>query len=389
MNVTFEILQWVEEALHPRALINNKIVPEDLVKLENGFLNQLKNYKEAVFMGIKLSRRRVTIQLRQLVNISNTIYDYLFHLTPGNKPNISSSVLRSMYLHLLIELEKTIDTVGKIEPETFSKIPITLYNYSCLKMEFKIAIKDFLNTLLGSTIDTKLYQMLERNFQLFITKKEINQSEVDYTTNLVKQLVNAHVTETSQLIEMLYINGFNPGDFFYYYTNELNNRLKDIPSLHDQLLVIIAEKDRFSGLPESRIKLFPCLASIDSQFKIFLSEKESHLKELIDLRRSFSQDEQSSKSSHRLKIFLSVAQLGLFIRLFVEKGLLAKENIGDQFTFFASHFSTPQAPFISAESLRKKSTDVEFSTAQKLKAHLIGMLNWLNENYNLSNFKGP
>jgi hypothetical protein len=70
----------------------------------------------------------------------------------------------------------------------------------------------------------------------------------------------------------------------------------------------------------------------------------------------------------------------------IEKGILVKENLGDLFKFFATHFYTPNAEYISADSLQKKSTDVEFATAQKLKGQLIGMLNWLNTNFNLSNY---
>lgn len=109
---------------------------------------------------------------------------------------------------------------------------------------------------------------------------------------------------------------------------------------------------------------------------------------MLKLRRVILQDDMLAKSMTRLKVNMPVAQFGLFIRVQIEKGLLLKENIGELFNFFAAHFYTPQTMFISPESLRKKSTDVEFSTAQKLKAHLIAMLNWLNENYNLSNYKG-
>ncbi|AMP99807.1 hypothetical protein AY601_2932 [Pedobacter cryoconitis] len=388
MNLKFKISQWVDEVLHPKTLIKNEINKEDLVKLENGFLNQLKNYTEWAFNGTVLSRRHTAVHLRLLVNLSNTIYGYLFCLTSASKHKKTSSELRLIYLNILNALEKTIAAVAQSEPKVGSKMPLTRYHYSGLKMEIKTIIKNSLNILKRSPIEKKLYDLIEREFFLFINKKEINQYEIDYTWNLSRQIANLDLADTSDLIDILFINEFNSRIFFDFYSNELNSKLKDIPNLHDQLLTIIAEQDRFNGLAGSTIKMYPCHASTYDHFKTFLANKERHLKQLINLRRVVSQDEQFSKSTHRLKIFLSVAQLGLFIRLFVEKGLLAKENIGDQFTFFASHFSTPQAPFISAESLRKKSTDVEFATAQKLKTHLIGMLNWLNENYNLSNYKG-
>ena len=97
-------------------------------------------------------------------------------------------------------------------------------------------------------------------------------------------------------------------------------------------------------------------------------------------------DKEKAKAGIRFLMNLPVPQFGLFIRMQIEKGLLPKENVGDLFSFFAQHFYTPNTLFMSADSLQKKSTDVEFSTAQKMKGQLIGMLNWLNSNFNLSNY---
>jgi hypothetical protein len=387
MKPNFKIMHWTNEIIHPSVLINGNASNEDLLKLETGFLNQLRNYIDAVFGRTNLSKRRALLQLRQLVGISNTIYGYLFRLSPVWKRKISFSHVRSTYLHLLISLEKTINTIGQIEPEAYSKIPVTLYHNSCIKMCFKESVKGVLEALNKLSIDHELYKVLERYFNYFLDSKDITQSEIDFANNLIRQIEINSITDTLQLVDVLYVHGFNAKEFFYFYSNNLNNRLKTILNLHDQIQTIINEQDRLIGMPGNKARLFPYLAPIDQQFKNFLLKKEKHLTETLNLRRTIIQDEQFSKTTSRLKIFLSVAQLGLLIRLFIEKGLLAKENIGELFTFFATHFSTPQTQFISSDSLRKKSTDVEFSTAQKLKGHLIAMLNWLNENYNLSNYK--
>jgi hypothetical protein len=387
MKATIKILQWTHEVIHPKVLINSQISSEDLVKLETGFLNQLKDYKEVVFGRTKLSRRCNLSQLRKLVNISNTIYGYLFRLSPVWKRKASSSSLRKVYLHLLVYIEKIINIIGHIEPQAYSKIPLTRYRISCMKMRVKETVSRFLHILYQSQIDQELYHLLERDLYLFLANREITRAEMDYIINLIKHIEISSVTDKTQLMDILYLHGFNAKDFFYFYSNELNNRLKAVPNLHGQIQIIIDEQDRLNGLPGSKARMFPYLAPIDGQLKNFLSKKERHLTEILNLRRAVIQDEQSMKSTSRQKIFLSVPQFSLLIRLFIEKGLLANENIGELFTFFATHFSTPQTQFISADSLRKKSTDVEFATAQKLKGHLIEMLNWLNENYNLSNYK--
>lgn len=387
MNLHLKIFQW-DDVIHPQLLIGSNVTHDDLQNLQKGFLNQLQKDVGCLFSDSDFSKRRVLSKIRQLVNLSNTIYGYLFRLSPGWKRKVSSSPLRKVYLHLLISIERALDKVQQIEPETYSKIPLTLYGISVLKMEIKKNTKRFSNFLEQlSSENRKLYKVLYRDLYLFLNKKDITQSEIDYATNLIWEIGTINVFDNMKLVEVLYIEGFNTKKFFSYYTNEINSRLKAIPDLHDQLQAIIDEKDRFNGLPDSKSRMFSNLSPIADQFNAYLNQKENHIKQVISLRNSIVQQDQNSKSSNRLKIFLSVPQLSLFIRLLMEKGLLAKENIGELFTFFATHFSTPQTAYISAESLRKKSTDVEFATAQKLKAHLIGMLNWLNENYNLSNYK--
>src|SRR5690606_10988817 len=127
--------------------------------------------------------------------------------------------------------------------------------------------------------------------------------------------------------------------------------------------------------------------SVREQIRTLLAQKKQNIQQRIGLRRLEVQDAKLSDKTERAQVNLPVAQSGLLIRLFMEKGLLPKEEIGKTLAYYARHFSTPKTPFISAESLQKKSTEVEFSTAKKMKGHLIGMVNWLNEHYNVSNHR--
>lgn len=146
------------------------------------------------------------------------------------------------------------------------------------------------------------------------------------------------------------------------------------------------EKNKLYDLHLNMERINPGSSILYHDLDNFWGEKYSFVKELVKLRRQAIRDLESAKAGARFQINLPVPQFGLFIRMQLEKGILVKENIGEIFSFFATHFYTANAPFISAESLQKKSSDVEFSTAKKMKGHLIGMLNWLNANYNLSNY---
>src|SRR5690606_17688153 len=117
--------------------------------------------------------------------------------------------------------------------------------------------------------------------------------------------------------------------------------------------------------------------SVRDQLRDFFREKKQYIQQRIELRRLEIQDSRLVEEADRMQINLPVAQFGLCIRLFMEKGLLPKEDVGKTFSYYARYFRTPKTPFISAESLQKKSTDVEFAAAKKMKGHLIGMVNWL------------
>jgi hypothetical protein len=151
--------------------------------------------------------------------------------------------------------------------------------------------------------------------------------------------------------------------------------------------MLLTEKDQLYNLHIEKGLQMPGTSSLlYNELDQFLSEKYVFVNQLVKLRREATLDSEKAKAGIRFLINLPVPQFGLFIRMQIEKGLMPKEKVGDLFAFFATHFYTPNTSFISADSLQKKSTDVEFSTAQKLKGQLIGMLNWLNSNYNLSNY---
>lgn len=381
-----ELLKWVDDKIHPKAL-NKSFLPEEFLIVRLGFANQIRLYRETVHHEEPPSQKYVHVRLIQLIDMSNTIWFYLHRMSFLWNRKEAASHIRSIYLQALDALEGLINDFQKTAPTVCDRLPLTLFSLSGERMKIRALINQFSLHLRHSNIDKKLTEILKNEFDRFIWKKDICRKELNYTTYLMNSILFSLHTDDRSMIQLLYGHGFNSKDFFHYYATGLNNKLDEVPSLHNELEIIISEQDILNSIPRSSVQMIPQLSPIDSQIFGFLKSKEKHIKEVLNLRRRLIEEGQLTKTANRLKIYLPVAQFGLLIRLHIEKGLLGSDNIGALFTFFASHFSTPQTPVISAESLRKKSTDVEFSSAQKLKAHIIGMLNWLNEHYNLSNFK--
>lgn len=383
------MLNWVEDNIHPKKLINSALTTADIMYLKEGFAKELKAFRKIVFNQLIFCKKETFNNMKQLVSISDVIYHYRCHLTPTWKHNKLAVQIKLIYTSMLNSIETQLEDLARLAPKIHRKIPVTQYSLPNLIMELKGQYKVFVIHLQKIAVHEDLKTVIQKGLFQLIHKKEINLLNADSCRHLMSVIMKAENLDTKSTKDLLLLNGVNLPEFYYYCISEYREMLDNIPGLHEQLLMLMTEQDKLKSL--SRIikyNMLPGVASIGEQLEGFLSEKKYHISEMLKLRRITLQDDLLAKSMTRLQINMPVSQFALFIRMQVEKGLLLKENIGELFNFFATHFYTQQTMFISAESLRKKSTEVEFSTAQKLKAHLISMLNWLNENYNLSNYKG-
>lgn len=388
-DVPMSILNWVENNIHPQKLANSALTDADIISLKGNFATEVRSIRKTVFKQLIVFKKDAASNIKLLVSISNEIHYYLFRLAPAWNKSRSGPLIKFIYMDMLNFLQNQLEEIARIAPKIYRKIPVTRYSLPELMMELKEQYSIFTTRLRETAVDGNLKTILQKGLFQLVHKKEINLLNVDYCRHLMNVVTSADNLDNQSIRVLLFLNGFNTPEFYYYCVSEYRDTLDNIPGLHEQLVMLMTEQDKLKNLPRVvKNNMLPGVVPIADQLQGFLSEKKQHINEMLKLRRVILQDDMLAKSMTRLKINMPVAQFGLFIRVQIEKGLLLKENIGELFNFFAAHFYTPQTMFISAESLRKKSTDVEFSTAQKLKAHLIAMLNWLNENYNLSNYKG-
>src|SRR5690606_16196726 len=124
-------------------------------------------------------------------------------------------------------------------------------------------------------------------------------------------------------------------------------------------------------VPFQKSRLNIKIPSIIDQLLVYYKDKKESLNQRLDIRRSEIQDAKLLEANDKVMFNIPVAQFGLLIKLLMEVNLIPKENVGKTFSFFAKYFKTPSANFISSESLQKKSSTVEFSTARKMKTYLI------------------
>ena len=384
----FRLILWVEENIRPEQLNNLPELDSYIPFLHQTFVSGLINFRELLFEQMVLSKKDAMYGVKQLVNISNTIHSYAFHVKPDWKTKVSKAKIKSFYICLLCCVEKVLKEVKNVSSSLYMEVPITHYSLPEVKMELKLKFNEFSTHLDQAGLENNLRSLVKRAIQVMINKQEITPAMVNYCHRIMSETIFLKELDINPMFVLLIKNGFNIPEFYLYYITHLKQSLDDIGSLHEQLEMLILEKDKLNGIPVSEnLRMCKGASPIIEQIYAYLDEKQKHTAQIFELRRLALQDDPLVKSAKRLKINLPVAQLALFIRLQLEKGFFEKENIGGLFNFFAEHFYTSKTKFISGDSLRKKSTEVEFSTAQKLKSQLIAMLNWLNENHNLSNYK--
>ncbi len=380
-------LYLLQDSLHPSKL---NTLSRDISRFSRIIIRLTRETRTfGLYFTDQLGRspKRASATIMQLIAASDTIYGYLVHMAPVWAQSDLSQKFRETYLQTLLKLEALLETCGRLDSETLHRLPITVYAAANIRMQLRERLETLRTALKRSDIDAELGGLLLSGLQALIKKKVLSRADVHYASSLIDTISGLENLTTENLENLLYQYDFNMPGFFNYCTKRCNRHLIDTPGLHDQLDVLIGWENRFNSLAVfGNTKWLAGDLSIRTQLTKFLTEKKRYTRQRVKLRKAEMRDS-SDTEKDRIVVNLPVTQLGLFIRLFIVKGFLPNQDIGQTFVYYAKHFSTPKTPFISAESLQKKSTDVEFSTAKKMKGHLIGMINWLNEHYNVSNHR--
>lgn len=384
-------ISWIYEIierLHPQTIKLDKGQPTAVTQLITTSAKKIKTFTPYYINQLAKSEMQAKMLLMQVVSASNSIHNYLTILNRIECEQSFSAQIRKCYLQLLTLLEMLLETCGKFDKAIFLQIPLTTHSISSIRMELRIRLNALRHIVAESDVNPILGEVILGGLRRLIERQGMNRSDEKYASIILEELQKLQPFTTIQVENLLYQYDFNTPAFFNYCAKCFNHLIIDTPSLHEKLEILIGLEDRISNLqPRCTSSWMAKDKSIREQIRIFLAEKKQFVQQRIELRRLEIQDAKLSDETERAQVNLPVAQFGLLIRLFMEKGLLPKEEVGKTFAYYARHFSTPKTPFISAESLQKKSTDVEFSTAKKMKSHLIGMVNWLNEHYNVSNHR--
>lgn len=379
-------LYELEKKLHPNNFNSNEWNSNHLKNLINSLSEETKTFRPHFITQLGYSRKQAKASLLQLIMVSDTIYYYLVAMLRSWKDNPRSNEIRQVFHRTLTLLESLLNDCSKYEKDLLAELPLTSFSIPGIRMALRKRLDKFREQITKSEVDAELLELTLSGLQLLIGRQGMSRSDAQYAALLLDALDNLQPFSTLTIENLLYQYDFNTPAYFYYCIKCCNSQLVNTASLHTQMEILIGLENRINELPPRSVsRWMEDDESIREQLRTFVREKKQYIRQRIKLRRDEIRDSKLSEETDRMQVNLPVSQFGLFIRLFMERGLLPKEEVGKAFAYYARHFRTPKTPFISPESLQKKSTEVEYSTAKKMKGHLIGMVNWLNEHYNTTN----
>ncbi|MEZ2334729.1 hypothetical protein AB6735_03805 [Mucilaginibacter sp. RCC_168] len=390
-NISVQLQQFVVESLHPNILAGQRISINELEKWKSYISKEIEKLSLQTLkanLGNRNSRDGyIAGIIGNVTEISNVVNRYLVKNERVWKGHPASSEIKQCYVFTCLALENFIDVLVKRYPAIGEGMPFTDYSLFTVKTILKADLNRVRKHLQKENVGIDLETVVLNGISHLIHQNSLLRGHESYLKKLMRELVKRQFPSPEILSDYLIINDFNLPEFFLFWVQTWSNQLSDVDGLFEQREMLLNAKSHLFDISLLHGQKFPFMQDkLYNELNKFLSEKYALVKEKLKISRQLAMEAGHKPHAKRVMINLSVAQLGLFIRLQVEKGILMKEHIGDLFAFYARHFYTPNTDYISSESLQKKSSDVEHATAKKLKAHLIAMINWLNANYNLSNY---
>lgn len=381
MNLIF--VNWLTSfhtTTHPAALMasQNSLYFQELT---NEVAHQFARVNRYYSIELFTRKKSVKSLFLVLVGVSNTTYRYLSREQRSWSGSPFGREIGCFYRFFLNSLECLISEIIQQDQKMTELLPLSRYRSQSIRASLMKEFRTAQHRLEDAEVEPSLIQILSEGLIAAMRQPKLNQATTAIISKLIGEL-NAAAISTNKVENIMFQHNFTSISFFNYAKNKIENNIDEITGLYKQLDYLLELQDRANSLPIGcELTWLSEAESVRMFFTRIIASKKKYVRECIELQRDEMRDSTSQTDSKRLNISLSVAHFGLFIRLFMEQGIIDKAEVGWIFNFFASNFKTDRTPFISKNSLQKKSTDVEFATVKIVKSHLIKMLNYINANF--------
>lgn len=249
------------------------------------------------------------------------------------------------------------------------------------KKEINSLAEKLKQVLNGSMLaDTGLSEVINNHFQESTEGHQhyVTYSLLFYEKELLQELLKEHNITSSTIRNMLYYFNFNCSGFVIYEFDRLVNLLTSLASKSEKINMLRSELKNINQLPV-RINYYfdENMPSLKEQVSTWIAEEIKYCE-----AGNFIQSANSSgiESENKIHTTLSVAKLGLLIRLLVVDKIIINPTVAPMLRTVAKTFTTLQREEISFGSLETKYHAPDKATIGMMKEilqkwiHILGKL---------------
>lgn len=323
-------------------------------------------------------------EAKALIALSDSIYDN-FLLFDRNTYLSNKEFLRYQILRILHQIEDILGDIDNLSPRIFCGLKMSRFVTSFDKPRIRAELSAISSKLKGAGISNGLRELIMKTVGNQLWDRKITYGQIDKIRKVLNGIKFMEGINDGNIEKVLILSDLDPSEIACYLIDRSRDSLLEKDSLYDQANELVKLKEEAAILSilngKSQANEFSITAK---KLESFYRSQGSNISKKIKLHRKEAIDQQNYQGNRKLQINLPVSQFGLFIRLAMQVGWFGEREVSKTFEFFSKNFSTSRTLIISPESLQKKSLDVEHSTAKKMKAHLILMINHLNQHHNTS-----
>lgn len=371
--------------------IQSSLIQGDLESLKDVFI--IRDRKEHSIFSLNLaitlfksvdSESDLIREAKVLIALSDSIYDN-FLLFDRNSYLSNKEYLRHQILSILHQIEDILCDIDKLSPRIFYGLKMSRFVTSLDKPRIRAELSAISSKLIRVGTSNKLRELIMKTVSGQLKAGKITYGQIDKIRKVLNRIKFMEGFDDTAIEKVLVLSDLDPSAIACYLIDRSRYSLLEKESLYDQASELVKFKEDTDILSILIGKYQTNEFSITAKkLESYYRSQSSNISKKIKLHRKEAIDQQNYQRNRKLQVNLPVSQFGLFIRLAMQVGWLGEREVARTFEFFSKNFSTSRTLIISPESLQKKSLDVEYSTAKKMKAHLIQMVNHLNQHHNTS-----
>lgn len=370
-------------------ILNDEFISECKVLAENEMEKVCNQFRVTAFEGHKETALKAYYRKHQavLVSLADTSFNYL---QPGITESISLLTNEDVIINFYKEMARIPnDLLAFISynfPEYFdNEIKIADAEKWRIIPEIEQDLKRLKTAVKRAALHESLIEIAFGPFEDFLSPaSNTNYRDLAYLNeyrhalqHFVDEIKAGNINEMFKEF-LLHLN-YNSLRFFNYYILTLKeaqsgiNATEELIVFYSQHIKLINQQTAKPGLIY-KTRLAPIKEQIGSWLceELYYLEKKQQLMLPIETKRCVE-----TVSSTKIYTRLSVAQLALGVKLLLDAKLIKNNNSTELMRAVARNFRTERQEFISEESLRNKSYNIEAVTINSLRDTVIEFMNLL------------